>query len=137
VLVRGSSGAGKSRLGLGLLAEARARGLFAWLVADDRVLLDAAHGCLIARAPAPLAGLIERWGLGIERLDHEAEAVVRLVVEVSTGHDLQRMPEVEETEIEGVRLPLLRIDGDAGTAPALVLARLLGEGRHPAAQHQA
>ena len=43
VLIRGASGAGKSSLVLALLEAAAAKGLFARLVADDRVALRASE----------------------------------------------------------------------------------------------
>ena len=49
MLIRGPSGAGKSTLSLAILSRARASGLFAALVADDRVFLSLASSHLIAR----------------------------------------------------------------------------------------
>src|SRR5690606_10303186 len=50
VLIRGESGAGKSVLALQLMTAVQRGGLaFARLVADDRVLLEATHGRLLAR----------------------------------------------------------------------------------------
>ncbi len=126
VLVLGVSGAGKTGLALRLIDEARASGGFAWLVADDRVLLEPANGRLIARAPQAIAGLVERRGLGIESVDHEAEAVVRLVVEVG-DEALPRMAQEERTVLEGVELPLFRVPADAGAVASIVLARLRQE----------
>lgn len=124
VLVRGAAGSGKSRLVLELLqAAADGRVTFAKLVADDRVLLAAAHGRLIARPPARLAGLLEIRGLGIRRLPHEPLAAVGLVVDLAAAAD--RMPEeaAREVVIERVRLPRLAVA--AGTNPfPLVLAAL-------------
>ena len=78
VLIRGPAGAGKSRLALELIQAAAAgpAGLRR-LIADDRVHVAAAHGRLIARAPANLAGLLEIRGIGIRRLPYEPMAVVR------------------------------------------------------------
>ncbi len=126
MLVRGVSGAGKTGLALRLIEEARASGGFAWLVADDRVLLEEANGRLIARAPRAIAGLIERRGLGIESVDHEAEAIVRLVIEVKE-ENLPRMANEETTILEGVELPLFRVPADAGAVASIVLARLRQE----------
>jgi HPr kinase/phosphorylase len=126
VLVRGLSGAGKTGLALRLIEEARASGGFAWLVADDRVLLEEANGRLIARAPRAIAGLIERRGLGIETIDHETEAIVRLVVEVGE-EALPRIAVDETTMLEGVEVPLFRVPADAGAVASIVLARLRQE----------
>jgi HPr kinase/phosphorylase len=124
LLIRGDSGAGKSRLVLGLIAAAtEGRLAFARLVADDRVFVTAAHGRLIARVPGELAGLIEIRGLGIRRLPYEPAAVIRLVVDLAA--EAERMPPAAatETEIEGVVLPRLAVA--PGEDPfSLVLASL-------------
>src|SRR5262249_21615157 len=60
VLIRGLSGAGKSRLALALLTAADSGVLrFARLVGDDRLHLHAAHGRLLVQPADTLAGLIE------------------------------------------------------------------------------
>src|SRR5437879_4165671 len=93
ILTRGPAGSGKSRLALGLIAAAQAGILrFARLVADDRVALEAAHGRVLARPAASLAGLIEARGLGIRRLPYEAAAVLGWVVDLAAP-DAQRLPD--------------------------------------------
>ena len=84
ILIRGPAGSGKSRLALALLDTAK-NGLlpFARLVADDRVQLLAAHGRLVARAPAAIAGKIEVRGFGIRAVGHESPALVGLVVDLA------------------------------------------------------
>jgi serine kinase of HPr protein (carbohydrate metabolism regulator) len=127
-LIRGPSGSGKSLLALELIEMARTGGLpFARLVADDRVLLEAAHGRLLVRPPATLAGLIEVRGLGLMRLAHEASAVVSLVVDLA-ANDAQRLPEPADrrTEISGIVLPRLAVASGVAALPA-VRAYILGE----------
>ena len=69
VLIRGPSGAGKSRLAWDLVEAGRTGALpFARLVADDRVLVEAAGGRLLVRPPPRLAGLIEIRGLACESI---------------------------------------------------------------------
>jgi HPr kinase/phosphorylase len=121
VLVRGPSGSGKSLLGLELIEMARTGELpFARLVADDRVLLEAAHGRLVARPAPGLAGLIEVRGLGLIRLAHEACAVVGLVVDLAAT-DAQRLPEPagRTTEINSVALPRLAVASGMAALPAV------------------
>ena len=110
VLMKGAAGSGKSALVVDLLAFAAARGLFARLVADDRVLLRARGGQLLVKPHPAIAGLIERRGLGLTPLVHEACAVVRLVVE-RMAEPPQRLPEPADlvTVIEGITLPRLAI----------------------------
>ncbi|KQB15511.1 serine kinase [Rhodobacter capsulatus] len=100
VLILGPSGAGKSSLALRLMA------LGARLVADDGVLLTVEAGALIARAPAPIAGLIEARGAGILRA--EALAQARIVLAVDIGRDeTERLPPSREIAVLDVTLPLV------------------------------
>jgi HPr kinase/phosphorylase len=109
VLIRGAAGTGKSRLALALIGAAQTGLLrFARLVGDDRVHLEPCHGRLLVRPAAALAGLIEVHGIGIRRLDHEALAIVRLVVDLAAG-DAERLPIAGDTDISGIRLPRLAI----------------------------
>ena len=105
VLLRGPSGAGKSLLALALLDRWEARGLEAWLVADDRVELTLTGNDLWMSAPPALQGLIELRGRGIVHRPHRNAVVLSLVIDL-VG-DRQRMPEAEAlaTEIAGITLP--------------------------------
>jgi serine kinase of HPr protein (carbohydrate metabolism regulator) len=121
VLIRGPSGAGKSRLAWELIEAARgSAATFARLVGDDRVHLQAAGGRLLVRPNAALAGLIELRGVGILRRDHEACAVVGLVVDLAAA-DAERLPERSETTVEGVTIPRLAVAPAVAPLP-LVLA---------------
>jgi HPr kinase/phosphorylase len=125
VLIQGPSGSGKSRLALALLtAEHPARLPFVRLVADDRVLLAAEHGRLLARSVPTLAGLIEVRGLGIRRVPFEPLAVIGLVVELGWP-ETHRLPDPASREIEiaGIRLPRLAVAAGIDPLP-LVLAQL-------------
>jgi serine kinase of HPr protein (carbohydrate metabolism regulator) len=97
---------------------------FARLVADDRAHLEPAHGRLLVRPAAALAGLLEVRGLGIRRVDAEPVAVVGLVVDLAAA-DAERLPQPSagETTIEGVRLPRLGVASGIAPLP-LLLARL-------------
>jgi len=82
VLIRGASGAGKSRLAFDLILAGRSGQLpKAVLVGDDRVHLDTAYGEIVVRPARELAGLIEIRGLGIRRCEFAGAAIVGLVVE--------------------------------------------------------
>jgi len=122
VLIRGPSGAGKSRLALDLILAAQSGNLaFARLVADDRVVLTASHGRLLARPPEALAGLIEVRGLGIRRLDHEPVAVVGLVVDLAvSGAPRLPDPDNQMTEISGINLPRLAMAAGANPLPSIL-----------------
>jgi serine kinase of HPr protein (carbohydrate metabolism regulator) len=121
VLIRGPSAAGKSRLAWELIEAGRSGAVrFARLVGDDRVHLQAAGGRLLVRPADTLAGLIELRGVGILRLDHEACAVVGLVVDLAAA-DAVRLPERGETIIEGIAIPRLAVAPAVAALP-LVLA---------------
>ncbi len=87
LLILGRSGAGKSALALRLVA------LGAALVADDQVTLTRRGEALIASAPAALAGMAEARGVGLLRLAHVPEAVVRLAVDLDFA-PAARMPQL-------------------------------------------
>ncbi|HKM86971.1 MAG TPA: HPr kinase/phosphatase C-terminal domain-containing protein [Xanthobacteraceae bacterium] len=121
-LIRGPSGAGKSRLALELIEAARVGALlFARLVADDRVHLEAAGGRLLARPAEVLAGLIEVRGVGLLRVAHEPRAVVGLVVDLAAA-DAARLPDPDKrkTEIDGIFLPRLAVAPDTAALPVVL-----------------
>ncbi len=123
VLIRGPSASGKSRLALELIEAGRiGTVLFARLVADDRVHLEAVGGRLLARPAAALAGLIEVRGVGLLRAAHEPSAVVGFVVDLAAA-DAVRLPEPDKrrADIDGILLPRLAVAPDAAALP-LVLA---------------
>jgi HPr kinase/phosphorylase len=125
VLIQGPSGAGKSRLALALLEAAQTGQLgFARLVADDRVLIEATHGRLLARPAPALAGLLEVRGLGVRRVPHEPVAVVGTVLELAAA-DAGRLPGQisRQIEIAGIRLPRLAVAAGVEPLP-LLLAHL-------------
>lgn len=122
ILIRGPSGVGKSRLALELIESARVGSLlFARLVADDRIHLEAMGGRLLAYPADTLAGLIEVRGAGIIRLAHEASAVVGLVVDLAAT-DAERLPPADKrrTNIEGIDLPRLAVAPGAAALPAIL-----------------
>ena len=121
VLIRGASGAGKSRLALELLARIRP---FGRLVGDDRVHLEPAHGRLLVRPAPALVGLIELRGLGLRQLPFEPVAAVGLVVDLAAA-EAARMPDDADREavIAGIRLPRLAVAAGADALP-LVLETL-------------
>jgi HPr kinase/phosphorylase len=120
VLIRGPSGSGKSRLALELIQAARSGSLrFARLVGDDRVHVKAAHGRLVVRPAAALAGLIEVRGLGIRKLPYEPSAVVGLVVDLAA--EAERLPQADQqTELEGVAVARLAVAAGAPALPAVL-----------------
>ncbi|GAA6165884.1 HPr kinase/phosphatase C-terminal domain-containing protein [Pelagimonas sp. KU-00592-HH] len=116
VLITGPSGSGKSALALQLIA------LGGKLVADDRTVLTCERGRVIARCPAPLAGIIEARGVGILNAPTVSECPVALVVDLETV-ETDRLPPQRETTIMGQSVPLLhRVD--QGHFPAAIFLHL-------------
>ena len=119
-LIEGPSGSGKSDLALRLTG----RG---WrLVADDYAHIFVSRGMLYALAPATIAGRMEVRGLGV--VPARALGSTRLTLAVAlTEAPVDRLPEPAWRTIEGVRLPLLRLNGFEPSAVekvAVALARL-------------
>jgi HPr kinase/phosphorylase len=128
LLIRGASGAGKTALALGIVAEGLPDGvggrLAGRLVADDRVLLSRIGGGPLVARPHPLiAGQAELRGTGIVRLPSAAAAVLRGVIDLVDLKEISRLPDDGETTVclLGVPLPLLRLA--AGPAAHVALAR--------------
>jgi HPr kinase/phosphorylase len=127
ILLRGESGAGKSRLALHFIETAAARGRAARLVGDDRVHIEAIEGQLVATVPATIAGLIERRspGLrdaGIEKIDFQPSAPVSLVVDILD--DAEFFVAIDEKNqrirLKGIDLPYLAVSRDLASAAALI-----------------
>lgn len=123
VLIRGRSGAGKSSLARSLIERAAARGLFARLVADDRVHLASCNGRLIARPAPRIAGRIEWHGIGIRDMSHERAAIIRCIVDLVDRPT--RLPEPHERRaiIAGIDVPRFALSRD-GDIAGLVLDAL-------------
>ncbi|OCW56040.1 HPr kinase/phosphorylase [Hoeflea olei] len=131
LLFLGPSGAGKSRTAFACLAQARARGWHAALVADDRTLVTPmltpgrtpGAGRLIASCPAPLEGLVELRGTGIVTVPRTPRAVLDLAVALEAPSAEGRLPPENETfSCAGTALPLLRLWADGAADP---LSRIL------------
>ena len=112
VLLRAREGGGKSDLALRLI-DAGAR-----LVADDQVMVDVDGATMIASAPEAIAGKLEVRGLGIVAEAPASPTPVIAVIDLQTSGEIDRMPEAETCEIEGVTLPLFRLHPFEPSAPA-------------------
>ena len=122
VLFVGPSGSGKSVTALRCLASARARGLHAALVADDRTILEIAHGRILARCPAPIAGRAEIRGTGLVDVTFRKSALLSLVIAPGELSGAGRLPPSGEVaEIGGVLLPVTRFFNDLQLDPLEIL----------------
>jgi hypothetical protein len=128
VLLRGPSGVGKSAMALALVAAAERKGLFARLVADDRVVLTPVGDRLLMNPHWRIAGRIERRFAGIADVPHEWTAVARLVVDLlpDDAPAPVRLPDPADLliHIQGVRLARLSLPGRLATAADTILHRL-------------
>jgi HPr kinase/phosphorylase len=120
ILIQGRSGAGKTSLALALLGAAGIRGCFARLVADDRLALQASCGRLIARPHPALAGLVERRGIAIMPIEHEAACVLQLVVDLGTDLPDRCPAEPPAACLLGVKLPVLNLLATAGAGENMI-----------------
>ena len=114
VLLRGSSGGGKSDLALRLID----RG---WLlVSDDQTEVCARPGGLVANAPRTIRGCLEVRGLGIKALPRAGPLPVRLVVDLKPRAEIERLPEARCVTIAGQDLPAAVCDPFDASAPIKV-----------------
>ncbi|MDP4593783.1 MAG: HPr kinase/phosphatase C-terminal domain-containing protein [Beijerinckiaceae bacterium] len=128
VLIRGAPGAGKSALASQLICDAPAKGLFSQLVGDDRIILKAAGGRLIARPHPSLSGLIEQRWEAIVRVPHQPSAVLHCVVDLVAlaPQQLERLPEAAQDRFVWRDISLPRLVLPAALGSAAQARRVLG-----------
>jgi len=125
VLLRGSSGSGKSDLGLRLI-DAGGR-----LVADDQSELKREGALIIVRSPPTIAGLIEARGLGIIRVEALAEAPLALIADLAAPETIERLPERDKERLLGLDLPRIAVapfEVSAAAKVALAVRAVAGPG---------
>ena len=118
LLIIGPAGSGKSALALTLMA------LGAELVADDQTELHLRETRIVARCPAPLAGLIEARGIGILTATARSEAEIVLVADLSQPEP-DRLPSRRKTTLLGQTVDLVLGQGNPHL-PFSVLCYLKG-----------
>lgn len=122
ILIRGPSGSGKSRLAFDLILAGRSGVIPATtLIGDDRIVLIAKDGTLVAEGSPKLAGMIEIRGLGIRKIGFVASGKVVVVVDLSAP-DAERLPppHATSTHISGLELPRIPVGKGHNPLPLVV-----------------
>lgn len=103
LFIRGASGSGKSDLAFRLMAAG------AMLISDDQVELEKRQDRVYAGAIDAIRGLIEVRGVGLLRYPAADPSALRLVIDLVPREDVPRLPEWQDIDILGVKLPVLRL----------------------------
>ncbi len=121
VLFLGDSGSGKSDMALRMITQYGAK-----LISDDRVNITNIDNNIIATAPENIKGLLEVRGVGIINAPTIDKSQINIAIQLETSF-IDRMPEAANYEIEGIALPLIKINPFeiSSTAKVLAVLRLL------------
>lgn len=124
LLIRGSSGSGKSDLVLRMLDEPYGYAL----VADDQVFLSEEFDAIYASAPAILAGKLEIRGQGIVTRPYLAKVRLSHIIDLVDQPEITRIPETSELQatILNQVFPRLKLASFQASAPARIRAFLHG-----------
>ena len=104
ILLCGKSGSGKSDLCLRLTDSG------AKLVADDQTEITNENGRLTASCPESLQGMLEIRGIGIVRTPFIPKTEIKLKLDLQTAEKIDRMPLPAKEDIEGVSVPVLKLN---------------------------
>lgn len=136
VLLRGTSGSGKSDLALRSVSvpitlPGDEQPMPFRLISDDQTELARANQDLLASPPTTLNGLLEVRGIGIVSLPFSSGVPVRLVVDL-TSDAIERMPEYPGSSVMlmGLAIDLIQVSPFEVSAPlkiALALRRSIDE----------
>ena len=118
VLLLGDSGSGKSDLALRLITLFSAK-----LISDDRTEISKKRTKIIASTPKTIKGLLEVRGVGIVKFKHQKETKVDLIIKL-TDEKIERIPQKEEYDLEGIKIPMFYLNPFEVSAPSKVLAML-------------
>ena len=116
ILVTGLSGSGKS----GLVAELLTRG--AKLIADDQVILNYERGQLMARAPGPLKGKLELYGMGVFDLPQYfvPETAIQMELQCMDAEQIERLPSDQVAHYQDIEIPAYVVAPEHSFTPAKV-----------------
>lgn len=126
VLIRGIAGAGKSDLALRCLHLSVSDPEFQrfLLVSDDQVWLTPDAQGLIASAPPQIHGKLEVRGVGIVDAETCQQARLALVVDLVAADTIERLPQIEQCDLRGVRIPRVWLAPFEASAPLKLLLSL-------------
>lgn len=133
VLLLGSPGSGKSDLALRLICGSSSRvpdrskdGPV--LVSDDRVILRAADGVLLASPPEAIAGRLEVRGVGVLSVPYERDVAVALAVELVQPDQVPRISDRRPVAVSkvGMPVPLIHLAPFEASAPAKIMMAVRG-----------
>lgn len=119
ILIRGKSGTGKSDLSLRLIMD---KGCL--LIGDDRVDIFAKRGKLKAYGIKTIANMLEVRGIGLAYFLSKKSTEVRLIVDlVKNREDIERLPEIEYEELEGIKIKRIKLYAfDISAVDKIILA---------------
>ncbi|MBB4954728.1 serine kinase of HPr protein (carbohydrate metabolism regulator) [Agrobacterium vitis] len=134
-LIVGPSGSGKSRLARTLLNDGLRNNMFAALISDDQVWIEAHHGKIVAHRAETIRDMLEIRFSGIARVESVCAAVMDAVlVPISARDTPDRLPQSNETmEVApGMTLPVVRLCHDLN--PDMAMLQTLMPGRKTCAK---
>lgn len=120
VLILGKAGSGKSDLALRMIMNKGAV-----LIADDRTNVEVVGGNIFASCPESIQGLLEVRGVGIKKLPHISDLPVKLIIQLVDNRDeIERLPVIDYDELEGIKLPLLKLFAFDASAPEKLVIKI-------------
>ncbi len=114
VLISGPSGSGKSDLALRLMDAGGT------LVSDDYVELKVENNQIVAHAAPNIQGMIEVRGVGLMKVDYKEHTTLALTLDLKERSIIDRLPDPDEFEFNGIKIPRYNFDAFAQSAVAKV-----------------
>lgn len=105
IIILGKSSMGKSDLTYRLIENHGAN-----LVSDDHIIIEKEENNLIAKTVENIKGLIEIRNIGIIKISHIEKTKIKLIIELEKQENLERMPEDEFLEIDGIKIKKIKLD---------------------------
>ena len=97
----------------------------AFLVADDRVNLNVSHETIFATSPDSIKHMLEVRGIGILKAPSVDSCPINIVVElVGEKADIERLPDDEFWNYDGIQIPLIRLYAFEVSATHKIIAAL-------------